>query len=154
MPKSAKPSTRHTPQAAAYTDLVLETFRLNGRLLVAGDTLTRDLGLTSARWQVIGTLDKFDGGATASQIARGLGLRRQSVQRLVDVLAGEGIVLLEDNPNHRRAKLVRLSRKGHAIQRKLKKLQVQWANDIARDLPVAELRSALALMRTLHKRLN
>ena len=36
------------------TDLILETFRLNGQLLAAGDALVSDVGLTSARWQVLG----------------------------------------------------------------------------------------------------
>jgi hypothetical protein len=33
-------------------NLILETLRLNGELLIAGDTLVADLGLTSARRQV------------------------------------------------------------------------------------------------------
>ena len=40
----------------ALTELILETFRLNGRLLAAGDALVRDLGLTSARWQILGAI--------------------------------------------------------------------------------------------------
>jgi hypothetical protein len=39
------------------TDLILETFRLNGELLTAGDRLVADLSLTSARWQVLGAVD-------------------------------------------------------------------------------------------------
>ena len=38
------------------TDLVLDVFRLNGALLASGDTLVKDLGLTSARWQVLGAI--------------------------------------------------------------------------------------------------
>ena len=45
-----------TPEAVLLTRLVLELFRLNGRLLAAGDAMTRDLGLTSARWQVLGAV--------------------------------------------------------------------------------------------------
>jgi hypothetical protein len=40
----------------AVTQLVLETFRLNGCLLIAGDALVADIGLTSARWQVLGAI--------------------------------------------------------------------------------------------------
>ena len=47
---------RHTPGGEALTDLVLAVFRLNGRLLAAGDHLVSDLGLTSARWQVLGAI--------------------------------------------------------------------------------------------------
>jgi hypothetical protein len=39
----------HTPAGKTFTDLVLEVFRLNGRLLAAGERLTKPHGLTSAR---------------------------------------------------------------------------------------------------------
>jgi hypothetical protein len=48
--------TTHTPAGAATTELILETFRLNGLLLEAGDRLVADIGLTSARWQVLGAI--------------------------------------------------------------------------------------------------
>jgi hypothetical protein len=35
----------------AFTELILEVFRLNGLLLEAGDRLTHPVGLSSARWQ-------------------------------------------------------------------------------------------------------
>ena len=47
---------RHTPGGEALTGLVLAVFRLNGQLLAAGDRLVADLGLTSARWQVLGAI--------------------------------------------------------------------------------------------------
>ena len=75
------------------TGLILEIFRANGLLLAAGDRLSKDLGLTSARWQVMGAIG--DGPLTASQVARRMGLTRQSVQRVVDLLAGEGLIALD-----------------------------------------------------------
>ena len=60
--------TMHTPAGAALTELVLTVFRVNGLLLDAGDRMTKDLGLTSARWQVMGALEQ--GPLTAAQIAR------------------------------------------------------------------------------------
>src|SRR5467141_3144788 len=75
----------HSPAGRALTQLILDIFRLNGSLLAAGNELTRDLGLSSARWQVMGAL--AEGPLPAAQIARNMGLSRQSVQRLVDMLA-------------------------------------------------------------------
>ena len=37
-----------------FLDLVLSVFRLNGLLISEGDAMTENLGLTSARWKVIG----------------------------------------------------------------------------------------------------
>src|SRR5215210_6586367 len=64
---------------AAITELILETFRLNGRLLAAGDALVRDLGLTSARWQVLGAVAMSPVPLPVSHIARNMGLSRQGV---------------------------------------------------------------------------
>ena len=52
------------------------------------------------------------GPLTAAQIARDKGLQRQGVQRLVDVLSAEGVLEFAPNPNHRRAKLVRMTDTG------------------------------------------
>jgi DNA-binding MarR family transcriptional regulator len=120
--------TERTPEAEAITDLILEVFRLNGRLLAAGDALTRPFGQTSARWQVLGAI--ADEPRTVAAIARTMGLARQSVQRTVDVLERDGIVEFTDNPAHRRARLVRLSRRGRRILDRITEAQVDWANDL------------------------
>lgn len=98
---------RHTPAGAAFTELILELFRLNGCVLAEGDRLTAPEGLSSARWQVMGAID--EGPQTVSGIARRMGLTRQSVQRTVNELARSGIVRMLENPDHKRAKLVDLA---------------------------------------------
>jgi len=138
--------------AAAMTELVLQIFRVNGLLLAVGDDLTRDLGLTSARWQVLGAL--ADGPLTVAQIARNMGLKRQSVQRLVDVLSEQGILELEDNPHHRRAKLVRLSESGQRKYEQISKIQVRWVSSVSRDVDVQALSAAVTLLRNLEVRLQ
>lgn len=137
----------HTPSGAAFTALLLEVFRLNGRLLAAGDRLTADLDLTSARWQVLGAIDAEP--LSVAQIARAMGLARQSVQRLADALAAEGVVAYRDNPAHRRAKLVALTADGRRRLDKLNRRQVAWANAIARGIPAAELKSAHGVLQSL-----
>jgi DNA-binding MarR family transcriptional regulator len=121
--------SERTPAAEALTDLILEVFRLNGRLLAAGDALTRPFGQTSARWQVLGAI--ADEPRTVASIARNMGLARQSVQRTADVLERDGIVEFIDNPAHRRAGLVRLTRRGRRILDRVTDAQAEWANDLA-----------------------
>jgi DNA-binding MarR family transcriptional regulator len=134
------------------TELVLEIFRVKGLLLAVGDRLTRELGLTSARWQVLGAL--ADGPLTAAQIARNMGLKRQSVQRLVDVLSEQGILMFENNPHHRRAKLVRLTETGRRKYEQISKIQARWVNSVSRDLDVKELNAAVALLRDIEVQLQ
>lgn len=85
-------------------ELVLRVFRLNGRLLDAADRLTEGSGLTAARWQVLGTVLREP--LTVAAAARSMGLARQSVQRLADVLVEEGLCEFLPNPAHQRAKLL------------------------------------------------
>jgi DNA-binding MarR family transcriptional regulator len=91
--------------------LIGEVFRLNGALAAAGDALCAPLGLTSARWQVMGVISLL-GAATVSELAKRIGLTRQSVQRVITELANEQFVELIDNPEHKRARKVMLSKKG------------------------------------------
>ena len=142
----------HSPAGAAMTELILEVFRVNGLLLAAGDRLTRRLDLTSARWQILGAL--ADGPLSAAQIARNMGLKRQSVQRLVDLLEEEGIVRFDDNPHHRRAKLVRTTEAGERKYAKISGIQAEWVNRLSRGLKPAELERAVALLRDIETRLH
>src|SRR5262250_2492023 len=96
---------RHTPGGDALTGLVLAVFRLNGQLLAAGDGLVADLGLTSARWQVLGAIALAPSPQPVAWLARNMGLNRQGVQRLVNEMRDDGLVELHPNPHHRRAHL-------------------------------------------------
>jgi DNA-binding MarR family transcriptional regulator len=132
--------TDHTAKGAVLTDLVLEVFRLNGALLAAGDGLGADIGLTSARWQVLGAL--ADGPQMVPRIARDMGLTRQGVQRTVNVLLDEGLVALRDNPHHKRAKLVDLTAEGRARLDEVTARQMRWANAVTERLAMADLQTA------------
>ncbi len=143
---------RRTPAAARVTELILEVFRLNGRLLAAGDRLVGDLGLSSARWQVLGAIDA--GPRTVAQIGRAMGLTRQAVQRVVNELEAEGIVELTDNPEHRRARLVRLSPQGRRGLDEATRRQAGWVNRLSRGLDRGTTQQALDLLRELRQRLE
>jgi DNA-binding MarR family transcriptional regulator len=135
---------RRSGAGSALTDLVLEVFRLNGRLLAAGDRMTRPAGQTSARWQVLGAIDAEP--RTVSQIARVMGLTRQSVQRTADRLQAEGVVAYVDNPAHRRAKLVALTARGRSVLEGITQRQVVWANDLGARLGEGDVRRALRVI--------
>ena len=85
---------------AALRELMLEVFRLNGALLRHGAALTAPLGQTQARWQVMGAVAEAE--RTVPQIARRMGMSRQGVQRVADILVSDGIVAFMPNPDHAR----------------------------------------------------
>lgn len=95
-------------------ELALAVFAANGRLVSAGNMLVEHLGLTSAWWQVLAALRYSPVPLTVASIARAMGLTRQAVQRIVDLLAEQGLVAFQPNPQHLRAKLVGLTAAGSA----------------------------------------
>ncbi|CAM5773491.1 MarR family transcriptional regulator [Labrys miyagiensis] len=147
-------ATQETDPAEAVTTLILELFRLNGRLLAAGDRLVADLGLTSARWQVLGAIALSPAPAPVAHLARVMGLNRQGVQRIVNELSHEGVVEFRDNPHHRRARLVALTGKGGAAYAAAARLQRPWAQVLAEGLEVPAMREATRVLEALRRRLE
>lgn len=148
--ETQKPISR-TPSAEAFTQLILETFHFNGRLLAAGDRLTKELGLTSVLWQVLGAIDEAP--LPMAQIARNMGLTRQSVRRTANVLKDRGFVQFQDNPNHQRAKLVVLTPQGRRVLDRVTRLQIEWANSLSEDFEPKTLEMVIRTMRSIGGRL-
>ena len=151
-PSTVKAEPDENRTGHVFIDLVLETFRLNGRLLAAGDRLVKPINLTSSRWQVLGSLPRNH--ATVSEIARYMGLRRQSVHRTIDVLCREGLVKLVDNPNHRRARLAALTAKGWDKIAEANKARDQWTKRTTASLTEAELETAYQVLRRIRHELG
>jgi DNA-binding MarR family transcriptional regulator len=138
-----KPGPR-TPAGDAFTALVLQVIRLSGRFTAAGEALARPAGQTLARWLVLEAVQ--DAPATVAQVARTMGLARQSVQRLADVLVDDGFAAYDDNPAHRRARLLRLTPAGRDALHTIQAAQRRWADAVAAELGEAELKEASAFL--------
>lgn len=138
----------------AVTQLILETFRLNGCLLMAGDALVADIGLTSARWQVLGAVALSPVPLPVAYIARNMGLTRQAVQRLANEMERDGLVRYAPNPHHQRAKLVLLTPRGKSAYDAAIKRQGPWASSLANGLSSKQIEAATAVLRTVRQRLE
>ncbi|WP_079273218.1 MarR family winged helix-turn-helix transcriptional regulator [Streptomyces sp. TN58] len=90
----------------------LGVFRLNGQFLSLSEELARPAGLTAAWWQVLGAVLREP--LPVAGIARSMGITRQSVQRIADLLVAKGLAEYAPNPAHRRAKLLRPTEEGRA----------------------------------------
>lgn len=136
------------------TDLILETFRFNGALLAAGDALVAPLGLTSARWQVLGAIAMAPAPLPVAHIARNMGLSRQAVRRTVDEMAAEGIVAYAPNPHHARARLVELTKLGTRLYAQAGERQRPWVARLTESVDAKALRAALDTLRILRRELE
>ncbi len=133
---------RRSPAGDLLTELVLKVFRLNGRFLEVADSLTGGSGLTAARWQVLGAILKEP--LTVASIARQMGLARQSVQRLADVLVDAGMCEYLPNPAHARAKLLSPTEHGRTAIERICPGQVAWADRVAASAGKDALKSTLS----------
>jgi DNA-binding MarR family transcriptional regulator len=133
-----------TPPGDAMSELVVHVFRLNGLLTAVGDAMAQPAGQTSARWRVLAAIEETS--LTVPQIARAWWLSRQSVQRVADALVEEGFAAYDDNPDHRRSKLVRITRRGGSALRRVRHAQRAWADELGADIGEADLRTANTIL--------
>ncbi len=140
------------PHGDTFTDLVIEVFRVNGLLLDAGDQLAQPVGLSSARWQVLGVVEH--GPISVAHVARSMGLARQSVQQTADGLEQDGFITYAENPYHRRSRLMQLTPKGRTALADVAQRREAWANTIAGDLAAEDVHTAIQLLRQVRERLD
>jgi DNA-binding MarR family transcriptional regulator len=146
-------STRRTAAGDAVSELILDLFRLNNLLLTGGDRLVAELGLTSARWEILGAIVAAGRPQPVAWLARDLGANRQNVQRIINDLHAGGLVGFEPNPHHRRSPLVVLTEKGKQTLEAAMRLQAPWVNRLAAGLAVREVATTHRVLLALRQKL-
>ncbi len=144
----------YSSPGARLTRLVLELFALNNRLLTAGDKLVAGLGLTSARWQVLGFIVETERTQPVAWIAREMGGNRQNIQRIVNDLAADEMIRFEPNPHHRRAQFVVPTDKGRSAYHAALALQAPWVESLAAGIGTDEIETSLAVITALRVKLE
>lgn len=131
---------RRTPEGEAFAKLAFAVLRLSGYLTAAGDALTKPLGQSSARWQVLAAASHE--ALSVAQIARVLGMSRQGVQRVADLLVEDGLAEYQPNPQHKRAKLLHLLPRGHEILAEIRVRQAAWVDELGKKFRADDLVAA------------
>jgi DNA-binding MarR family transcriptional regulator len=136
-----------TEAGAALTDVIIATFRLNGRLMDFARERAREGGLTATEWQVLGGV--LDEPRSVAEIGRRMGMTRQGVQRVADLLVERGLAEYRPNPAHRRAKLLACTEAGYWAVRRISVVQHPWAARIGEEVGAGELLATLATLQRL-----
>ncbi|QBJ96258.1 MarR family transcriptional regulator [Rhodococcus sp. ABRD24] len=127
--------------------LALGSFRLNGQFLEVAEGLARPVGLTAAWWQVLGAV--LSQPLSVADIAREMGITRQSVQRVADLLVARGLAEYQPNPAHRRAKLVTPTHDGRQAVAEIGPAHAGFAARLVEAMGRDELAATLAAIRRL-----
>ena len=135
-------------KAEAIAELMLEVAQCFFRIRAAGQ---RSGLITSWGGGAFGFMRSLEmlGPLTVPQIAEMRPTSRQRMQRLADELAADGLVEFIDNPQHRRSKLVQLTRKGAARYREMSVQFLAMASSVGSELSEIEIRKTAAVVRQL-----
>ena len=117
--------------------MIVPVIQLEAHFTRAGDAIAAIGGQTLARWLVLEMV--ADGPATVVRVARRLGLTRQSVQRVANLLEADGLTEYLDNPVHQRSKLVRLTSRGRRTLRTIQEAQRVWADKVGAEIGEVDL---------------
>ena len=126
-----------------WTRFALSVFNLNGLIIEAGQTISKALGQTSARWQVLGSVFEPQ---TVAEIARNLGISRQGVQRVANSLRQEGLVANHPHPTDHRTYLYELTANGRQVLSQIYSRQLEWSLGAVRRLEADRLRQVTQVM--------
>ncbi|MGW7020978.1 MarR family winged helix-turn-helix transcriptional regulator [Streptomyces decoyicus] len=129
-PRPSGPAEPRGPELLSRTALAV--FRLNGQFLSVADGLAGPAGLTAAWWQVLGAV--LPEPLPVAGIARAMGITRQSVQRIADLLVDRGLAEYRPNPAHRRAKLLAPTDEGRAALARITPGHAEFAARLGEQL--------------------
>lgn len=121
-----------TERHELLSGMALTVFKLNGQFLDVAEGLARPASLTAAHWQVLGAV--LQEPLPVAGIARAMGITRQAVQRIADILAANGMVAYLPNPAHRRAKLVAPTEQGLEAVRRIGPAHAAFADKLCEAL--------------------
>src|SRR5690349_14809356 len=127
--------------------IVADIFELAGHFRANGEDIARTVGQTQARWQVMSAASADP--RTVPQIARRLGVTRQNVQRIADLLVAENWASFEVNPDHRGSPYLVLTRRGRTALDQITSAADGYHARLARKLSAADINSLHRQLRRL-----
>ena len=152
--RTAAPAPAPAPAAepaptpgALLSAAALGSFRLNGQFLEVAEQLARPAGLTAAWWQVLGAV--LPEPLPVAGIARVMGITRQSVQRIANLLVDQDLAEYVPNPAHRTAKLLRPTEAGRAAIRRIGPAHAALAGQLLDQLGPTRFAEAVAALGAL-----
>jgi DNA-binding MarR family transcriptional regulator len=134
-------------EAESLALLVADVFEAAGALRGHGDKLAAAVGQTQARWQVLSVLS--EGEWTVATAARRLGVTRQNVQRIADLLVADGLASYELNPRHHGSPHVRLTTDGRQALEVITAASLAWRKEAIDGISEEDLTTARRVLRTL-----
>jgi len=141
------------PKEAALVGVIDEVTRGHFALGRLAEKIHHEGVSSSGRRALLRNLIEL-GPRTVPELARMRPVSRQFIQTLVDALVADGLVVLADNPAHKRSKLVRISAKGRRVYRDMRKRETPVAAWLGAGFSRAELEAGYDFLRRFRDRVD
>jgi DNA-binding MarR family transcriptional regulator len=128
--------------------IIANIYELAGALRARGEAIAAGVGQTQARWQVLSAASGAE-PMTVPRIARRLGLSRQAVQRVADLLVEDQVARFADNPDHQSSPHLILAEKGRDALSRLTKNARRFQEELAAKLQSIDLAALRGDLRAL-----
>ena len=148
------------PTVEDLGDFDLERF-LPYRFSVLSDTLSRSLadiyqtrfGISVPEWRILATLGR-EAPLSAGEVGARTHMEKARVSRALMRLVNAGLVSRQADPSDNRVAVLRLSRRGMALYRRIVPLALEWERTLLAGLPAETLQTLQQALERLQTRLG
>ncbi|WP_242124186.1 MarR family transcriptional regulator [Sphingobium sp. Sx8-8] len=138
-------------RSLAMIALLDELARTRGRTSAAFQSVRSAEGLAEMEAIVLAAVVRARHAPTVSQIGRSLGHPRQVIQRAADSLQQRDLIRFEDNPEHKRARLLLPTGAGRAMQQDRDRQGLAVADRLTRGIDPQVLADTTAGLRLIRE---
>jgi DNA-binding MarR family transcriptional regulator len=119
------------PREGIFRLIIMDIFFLAGAFKKVGNKMASKVGLTRPQWDLL--INANTDQRTVPQIARRMGMARQSVQRTADILVRRGLGDYAKNPDHQRSPFFLVTAAGkdvlERIEEEAQQRRIQFMNE-------------------------
>lgn len=118
------------------------------------DIALAEHGLSEATALPLLSLKRCGDGIRQGLLAEEMGMEGPSLVRLLDLLAGEGLLERHDDPNDRRAKTLHLTRAGEARVGSIEAVLDQVRGSLLDEIPAADLATTFRTLARIEQQIG
>jgi len=148
----AEQPKQRTEAGKALFDLGMEVIHTYFRLRIAGEQIGATPPAGAGSFGLLRSLKKV-GPQTVPQLARARDVSRQHIQILANGLVEHGLAEFDDNPAHKRSKLLRITELGERRLAQITERIEEAYEGIARGMNADDIRSAIKVLDEFRRRM-
>lgn len=137
------------PGHQLVTDLMLELLKTWAALRDVAGAIALEVGTTLPHWEVLAAIMRAGEALTVPQIARELRGTRQGIQKQVDHLVAQGLLVAGPNPSSARSPRFALTPAGRKTSMRATRRWARVASRLGRPHALNRLREGGMLLRAL-----